>query len=157
MGDSIHGPSCIGSCCFSDYVSSDYVLLVLGDNFFEQNPFEGFSLNPDVVGSIFTKRVNNPEDFGVAEVSGDRIISLEEKPEAPLSDLAVVGAYLYRQDVFAKIKSLKPSDRGEYEITDLNKILIDEGGISYKEINGWWIDAGTSERILELEKKLISP
>jgi len=136
-----------------DYVSSDYVLLVLGDNFFEQNPFAGLSLNSDVVGNIFTKRVNNPKDFGVAEVSGGRIISLEEKPEAPLSDLAVVGVYLYRRDIFEKIKSLKPSERGEYEITDLNKILIDEGGISHKEISGWWIDAGTPERILELEAK----
>lgn len=137
-----------------DIVTSDYVLLVLGDNFFEQNPFKGFSPNFDVVANIFTKSVENPKDFGVAEVSGDRIISLEEKPKVPLSNLAVVGVYLYRQDVFEKIKSLKPSQRGEYEITDLNKILIDHGGISFKEINGWWIDAGTPERIMELEEKI---
>ena len=137
-----------------DIVTSDYVLLVLGDNFFEQNPFKGFSPNFDVVANIFTKNVENPKDFGVAEVSGDRIISLEEKPKVPLSNLAVVGVYLYRQDVFEKIKSLKPSQRGEYEITDLNKILIDHGGISFKEINGWWIDAGTPERIMELEEKI---
>ena len=79
---------------------------------------------------------------------------MEEKPKVPLSNLAVVGVYLYRQDVFEKIKSLKPSQRGEYEITDLNKILIDHGGISFKEINGWWIDAGTPERIMELEEKI---
>ena len=136
-----------------DLVSSDYVLLVLGDNFFQQNPFKGFNLNPDTIANIFTKKVDNPKDFGVAEVSGDTIVSLEEKPKFPLSNFAVVGVYLYRQDIFEKIKSLKPSERGEYEITDLNKILIVEGGIFFKEITGWWIDAGTPERITELEEK----
>jgi glucose-1-phosphate thymidylyltransferase len=136
-----------------DKISSEHVLLVLGDNFFENNPFQNKENISEGISNIFIKSVENPEDFGVAEVKGGRIISLEEKPENPKSHLAVVGLYLYKSDIFSKIKSLKPSERGELEITDLNIKLIEEGGISYHEIDGWWIDAGTPERITELESK----
>ncbi len=79
---------------------------------------------------------------------------MEEKPENPKSNFAVVGLYLYKSDIFSKIKTLIPSERGELEITDLNKRLLEEGGLSYYEIDGWWIDAGTPERIVELESKI---
>ena len=137
-----------------DLISSEYVLLVLGDNFFEKNPFITSRLNTEVISNIFTKRVQNPQDFGVIEVSGDKIISLEEKPQNPLSDLAVVGLYLYKSEIFNRINMLEPSNRGEYEITDLNRSLITSGGIDYHEIEGWWIDAGTPDRIIDLEKRM---
>ena len=135
-------------------ISSDHVLLALGDNFFELNPFLDTKLDDKVMANIFTKKVNNPQDFGIIELSGERIISIEEKPANPVSDLAVVGLYLYKKDIFKNIKMLTPSDRGEYEITDLNRGLIKKGDIVSHEIDGWWIDAGTPERIIELEEKL---
>ena len=137
-----------------DKISSEQILLVLGDNFFEKNPFQKKVMESEDISNIFIKSVENPEDFGVAEVEGDRIVSLEEKPVNPKSNLAVVGLYLYKSDIFSKIKTLKPSERGELEITDLNNKLVEEGGLSYHEIDGWWIDAGTPERIVELESKI---
>ncbi len=137
-----------------DLISSEYVLLVLGDNFFEKNPFLNSRMNNEVISNIFTKRVQNPKDFGVIEVSANKIVSLEEKPENPSSDLAVVGLYLYKSEIFNRINMLEPSDRGEYEITDLNRSLISNGGIAYHEIEGWWIDAGTPDRIIDLEKRM---
>ena len=137
-----------------DKISSEQILLVLGDNFFEKNPFQKKEMESEDISNIFIKSVENPEDFGVAEVEGGRIVSLEEKPVNPKSNLAVVGLYLYKSDIFSKIKTLKPSDRGELEITDLNKKLIEEGSLAYHEIDGWWIDAGTPERIVELESKI---
>ena len=136
-----------------DLISCEYVLLVLGDNFFEKNPFLNSRMNNEVISNIFTKRVQNPKDFGVIEVSENKIVSLEEKPENPSSDLAVVGLYLYKNEIFNRINMLEPSDRGEYEITDLNRSLISNGGIAYHEIEGWWIDAGTPDRIIDLEKR----
>ena len=79
---------------------------------------------------------------------------LEEKPHNPSSDLAVVGLYLYKSEIFNRINMLEPSNRGEYEITDLNRSLITSGGIDYHEIEGWWIDAGTPDRIIDLEKRM---
>jgi len=137
-----------------DKISSEQILLVLGDNFFEKNPFQKKEMESEDISNIFIKSVENPEDFGVAEVEGGRIVSLEEKPVNPKSNLAVVGLYLYKSDIFSKIKTLKPSKRGELEITDLNKKLIEEGSLTYHEIDGWWIDAGTPERIVELESKI---
>ena len=136
-------------------ISSDQVLLVLGDNFFEKNPFHEKNIFSNDSSSIFIKSVENPKDFGVAEVSGNRIVSLEEKPENPKSNFAVAGLYLYRSNIFTKIKTLEPSARGEFEITDLNSQLIDDEDLNYHKIDGWWIDAGTPERIEELEAKII--
>ena len=137
-----------------DKISSEKILLVLGDNFFENNPFKKKEMISENISNIFIKNVENPKDFGVAEVEGSRIVSLEEKPENPKSNLAVVGLYLYKADIFKKIKTLIPSERGELEITDLNMKLIEDGDLSYNEIDGWWIDAGTPERIIELEAKI---
>ena len=136
-------------------ISSDQVLLVLGDNFFEKNPFHEKDIFSNDSSSIFIKSVENPKDFGVAEVSENRIVSLEEKPENPKSDFAVVGLYLYSSDIFSKIKTLEPSARGEFEITDLNRQLIDDEVLDYHKIDGWWIDAGTPDRIEALESKIV--
>ena len=133
-------------------------VFVLGDNFFEFNPLAriNFDIENFEKGSyIFTYEVDNPSDFGVAVLdSTGNPISIEEKPENPKSNKAIVGLYIYDNTVIQKIKTLQPSERGEYEITDLNNLYIKESDCMNVEINGWWIDAGTPERIEELETKL---
>jgi glucose-1-phosphate thymidylyltransferase len=104
---------------------------------------------------IFSHKVENPEEFGVAEFdSNNNVISIEEKPENPKSNQAVVGIYIYDDTVMDKIGTLKPSNRGEYEVTDLNNLYIQDGKCKNVTIDGWWIDAGTPDRIIELEGKL---
>mgnify|MGYP001216298058 CR=1 FL=1 len=104
---------------------------------------------------IFTTEVENPEEFGVAEMDIDgKVLSIEEKPTNPKSNDAVVGLYMFDNSVFNKIDTLEPSARGEYEITDLCNIFVSENKCMNLNINGWWIDAGTPERIIELEEKL---
>jgi glucose-1-phosphate thymidylyltransferase len=130
----------------------------LGDNFFEFNPIMNLKIN-DLMKSrgayIFSYKVNNPEEFGVAELdSNNNVVSIEEKPKNPKSNNAVVGVYVYDDTVMKKIETLKPSARGEYEVTDLNNLYILEGTCKNITLNGWWIDAGTPDRILELESKL---
>ena len=133
-------------------------VFVLGDNFFEFNPLARTNLdieNFEKGSYIFTYEVDNPSDFGVAVLdSTGNPISIEEKPENPKSNKAIVGLYIYDNTVIQKIKTLQPSERGEYEITDLNNLYIKESDCMNVEINGWWIDAGTPERIEELETKL---
>ena len=135
-----------------DYVDeNEKIFFVLGDNFFENSPFNNF----DEGACIFTTEVENPEEFGVAEMDIDgKVLSIEEKPTNPKSNDAVVGLYMFDNSVFNKIDTLEPSARGEYEITDLCNIFVSENKCMNLNINGWWIDAGTPERIIELEEKL---
>ena len=132
------------------------ILFILGDNFFEKNPIIDFDFSQYKKGSyIFTKSVNNPQEFGVAQMnSNGNVVSIDEKPIAPKSDLAVVGIYIFDETVFEKINTLSPSSRGEYEITDLCNIYVQETTCRNFVIDGWWIDAGTPDRIIELEEKL---
>ena len=132
------------------------ILFILGDNFFEKNPIIDFDFSQYKKGSyIFTKSVNNPQEFGVAQMnSNGNVVSIDEKPIAPKSDLAVVGIYIFDETVFEKISTLSPSSRGEYEITDLCNIYVQENNCRNFVIDGWWIDAGTPDRIIELEEKL---
>lgn len=137
---------------------NDILLLVLGDNFFGENPirnidFADFEINNGSI--IFTKEVNSPSEFGVAEVdSNGKVIHIEEKPKNPISNLAVVGVYIFDYLAMDNLKHLKPSKRGEYEITDLINIYITQNSCSNIKLSDWWIDAGTPDRILELENKL---
>ena len=140
-----------------DYVDQDEkIFFVLGDNFFENNPFENFDIKEFKDGAcIFTTEVSNPEEFGVAEIdSNGNVISIEEKPTRPKSNAAVVGIYMFDSSVFKKIETLEPSARGEYEVTDLCNIYVNESKCLNLDLNGWWIDAGTPDRIIELEEKL---
>ena len=136
----------------------DNTVFVLGDNFFEENPLQGIEIDTESFKrgcSIFTFNVDNPSDFGVAALNNEgEVISIEEKPKNPKSNKAIVGLYIYDNTVIQKIEKLKPSSRGEYEITDLNNLYINDNLCINIEINGWWIDAGTPERIEELESKL---
>ena len=137
---------------------NDILLLVLGDNFFGENPlnginFENFEKNNGCI--IFTKNVDNPSEFGVAEVDNKgNVLLIEEKPKTPKSNLAVVGIYIFDYLAMDNIKQLEPSDRGEYEITDLINIYINQSSCLNVELSDWWIDAGTPDRIIELESKL---
>lgn len=140
-----------------DYVDqNEKIFFVLGDNFFENNPFNNFHLDKFEEGAcIFTTEVSNPEEFGVAEIDGDgKVLSIEEKPHHPKSNAAVVGIYMFDDSVFKKIETLELSARGEYEVTDLCNIYVNENKCLNLDLNGWWIDAGTPERIIELEEKL---
>ena len=137
---------------------NDILLLVLGDNFFGENPlnginFENFEKNNGCI--IFTKNVDNPSEFGVAEVDNKgNVLLIEEKPKTPKSNHAVVGIYIFDHLAMDNIKQLEPSDRGEYEITDLINIYINQSSCLNVELSDWWIDAGTPDRIIELESKL---
>ncbi len=88
------------------------------------------------------------ERFGVAEIDGDRVVHIEEKPKSPKSNYAVTGFYMYDQTVFEKIETLVPSGRGELEITDVNNAYIREGTMTFSYLEGWWTDAGTFESLL---------
>ncbi len=138
--------------------TGDTVVFVLGDNFFEDNLIEDININnfSNKGGCIiFTTKVKNPNEFGVASVDNQgNVIHIEEKPKEPKSNLAVVGLYIFDSIAMDNIRKLSPSSRGEYEITDLINLYIIEKKCSNVEFEGWWVDAGTPERILELENLL---
>lgn len=132
---------------FSD---GDKICVVLGDNIIERDIAEAakrFSSQP-AGAHILLKEVPDAERFGVAEVNGSRIASIEEKPRHPKSNYAVTGIYMYDSSVFDKIKTLVPSGRGELEITDVNNAYIREGSMTFSFLEGWWTDAGTFESLL---------
>ena len=97
---------------------------------------------------IFLKEVPDAQRFGVAELDGDWVIGIEEKPEVPISNFAVTGLYMYDSKVFEVIRELKPSGRGELEITDVNNYYINQGRMRYRVLDGYWSDAGTFESLL---------
>jgi len=130
------------------------ILFVLGDNFFGENPMLKLE-NQNIESMIFLKKVLNPNEFGVAKILDNNLIDIEEKPDNPNSDLAVVGLYLYSLNCFELIKKLNFSNRGELEISDLNNELIKTNSIQFEILDSWWIDAGTEERIEELKKLIL--
>ncbi len=132
------------------FASNEKICVVLGDNLIEKNirkAVENFQRQKKGA-RILLKEVPDPQRFGVPELKGDRIISIEEKPKNPKSSYAVIGIYLFDQEVFEIIKTLKPSDRGELEITDVNNRYIEKGLMSWDILEGWWTDAGTFESLL---------
>ena len=130
------------------------ILFILGDNFFGENPIIDLDISKINNSVLFLKEVNNPQEFGVAQVEGEKIINIVEKPTDPTSNLAVVGIYIYDYNCFELISKLEFSKRGELEITDLNNLLIKKSSVDYKILKSWWIDAGTEERIESLKKLL---
>jgi glucose-1-phosphate thymidylyltransferase len=132
------------------FAHGDRIAVVLGDNLLERSiksAVDAFLAQKEGA-RILLKEVHDAERFGVAELDGDRIIGIEEKPSKPKSHYAVTGIYMYDASVFDKIKTLKPSGRGELEITDVNNAYIDEGTLAYSVLEGWWTDAGTFESLL---------
>ena len=130
------------------------VCVILGDNIIERNirhaveAFEGQKAG----GQILLKEVPDPQRFGVPVFDGNRLVRIEEKPKAPQSKYAVTGIYMYDRTVFDIIKTLKPSDRGELEITDVNNAYIDRGEMTWEVLEGWWSDAGTFESLLSASR-----
>jgi glucose-1-phosphate thymidylyltransferase len=132
------------------FVSKDSVCVVLGDNIIEGNiaaAVEAYK-NQKRGAKIILKKVPDPERFGVPELNGQSVLRIEEKPASPKSEYAVIGIYMYDGDVFDIIRTLKPSGRGELEITDVNNAYITRNEMTWEELNGWWTDAGTFESLL---------
>lgn len=132
------------------FVGNDKCVVILGDNIFRKDISE-FVQNFERQGQgakILIKSVNDPNRFGVAELSGDKIVSIEEKPKNPKSTFAVTGIYMYDNEVFDIVKTLKPSGRGELEITDVNNEYIKRQTLTYDILDGWWTDAGTFESLV---------
>ncbi len=124
-------------------------LVILGDNIFQDSlaAFVAAAEKKPNHAWVMLKRVHDPQRYGVAEVKGDSIVSIEEKPKKPKSDYAVAGIYLYPPDVFGVIKTLKPSGRGELEITDVNRYYLEQGRLGFRPLEGYWTDAGTLESL----------
>jgi len=126
------------------------ICVVLGDNIIETNIIracEEFEQRPQGA-RIILREVSDPERFGVPVFDGERIVRIEEKPKEPKSRYAVIGIYMYDATVFDRIRRLRPSGRGELEITDVNNQYVEEGTLSYSVLDGWWTDAGTFESLL---------
>jgi glucose-1-phosphate thymidylyltransferase len=122
----------------------------LGDNLIEKNIRRAVEAFRKQKGGakILLKEVPDPQRFGVLELKGDQLVRIEEKPKEPKSNYAVIGIYLYDAAVFDVIKTLKPSGRGELEITDVNNRFIEKGLMTWDVLEGWWTDAGTFESLL---------
>jgi glucose-1-phosphate thymidylyltransferase len=131
------------------FAAGEKIVVILGDNLLQQGikkAVDNFQ-RQEKGAKILLKEVSQPQRFGVAEISGDRIVSIEEKPEAPKSNFIVTGFYMYDSQVFDIVKTLKPSTRGELEITDVNNAYIEQGTMTFEILEGWWTDAGTFESL----------
>jgi glucose-1-phosphate thymidylyltransferase len=128
------------------FVGYDKLLVLLGDNIFTHDlrpAVERFSAQ--AAGAvIFGAEMEHPEQYGVIEMDGDRVVGIEEKPERPKSHLIQTGIYMYDENIWSHMKGLSPSPRGELEITDLNNIYVRQGTMRCEQLDGYWIDAGTS-------------
>lgn len=124
------------------FSQNENLSVLLGDNIF--NDIINMEIKGDAV--LFLKKVKDPERFGVAEVDHmKRLVDIEEKPKNPKSDMAITGAYVYSPLVWKALDNIKRSERGELEISDVNKWLLKNGAVNTKNIDSWWSDAGTQE------------
>jgi len=131
------------------FADRDKIVVVLGDNIIESNirkAVEAYAMQKSGA-KILLKEVPDPQRFGVPDFKDGKIVRIDEKPRAPASSYAVIGIYMYDSKVFDFIKALKPSERGELEITDVNNFYIREGNITWDVLDGWWTDAGTFESL----------
>lgn len=132
-----------------NFAQGEQTAVILGDNIFEDS-IRDFSASFQTQGAgakILLQQVPDPERYGVAELEGDRVLSIEEKPKQPKSNYCVTGIYMYDAAVFETVKSLKPSGRGELEITDVNNAYVRMGNLSSNILTGWWTDAGTFDSL----------
>jgi glucose-1-phosphate thymidylyltransferase len=132
------------------FAAGEPICVILGDNIIENNVCQAVdNFGHQKEGAkILLKEVTDAHRFGVAEIRGRGVVGIEEKPKVPKSNFAVVGIYFYDATVFQKIRRLKPSGRGELEITDVNNFYIEEGKLTYEILDGWWTDAGQFESLL---------
>jgi glucose-1-phosphate thymidylyltransferase len=133
------------------FAENSSLCVILGDNIIEgsiRGAVQSFRSKGERGAEVLLKEVTDASRFGVAEICGTALIGIEEKPACPKSSLAVTGIYLYDHTVFEKCANLKPSGRGELEITDVNNAYIREGRMDYSILEGWWTDAGTFDSLL---------
>jgi glucose-1-phosphate thymidylyltransferase len=132
-----------------NFAQKQPVVVILGDNVFEDNlkDYADRFISQKTGARVLLKQISNPQRFGVALLSDDRIIGIEEKPKKPKSDYAIIGIYFYDASVFDIVRGLKPSARGELEITDVNNAYIAKNQLAYDILEGWWTDAGTFESL----------
>ena len=136
------------------FAAGDPVCVVLGDNIIEGNicsAVDGYRKQRGGA-KIMLKKVPDPQRFGVPKLDGRRVVRIEEKPAVPQSEYAVTGIYMYDGGVYDIIRSLKPSNRGELEITDVNNAYIDRDEMTWEELAGWWTDAGTFDSLLRASR-----
>src|SRR3989338_7857199 len=133
------------------FAEGQRMVVVLGDNILENSikPYVDNFRVQKKGARVLLKKVEDPDRFGVANLKDNRIISIEEKPVNPKSDLAVTGVYMYDENVFDIIKTLKPSKRGELEITDVNNAYLRKSELEHDILDGWWTDSGTIESLLK--------
>ena len=131
------------------FAEDEPICVILGDNIIEHNFIEAAEkFRAKGSGAhILLKEVHDPERFGCPEIQDGRILRIEEKPKQPKSRYAVTGIYMYDNSVFDKIRTLKPSGRGELEVTDINNLYLSEGKLSHSILEGWWTDAGTFDSL----------
>ncbi len=132
------------------FAEGSRIAVVLGDNILENGIGETVRrfCKQKSGARVLLKRVEDPERFGVATVKNGRIVAIEEKPKKPKSNLVVTGVYLYDETVFDIIRTLKPSRRGELEITDVNNAYVKRNELEYDILQGWWTDSGTFDSLL---------
>lgn len=137
----------LGLC--KNFVGNDRVLMLLGDNVFEDalGPLVRDYIKSDKAARVFFKEVDQPRAFGVPVFENERLARIEEKPESPQESLAVTGIYMYDSWVFRAIEQLRPSARGELEITDVNNAYLEREQLGYGTLQGWWTDAGTFDSL----------
>ena len=140
------------------FAGGDRIVVLLGDNIFEtsiRHAVNDFQVQQRGA-RVLLKEVSDPERYGVATLNGNHIVEIEEKPEHPKSNYAVVGAYFYDASVFDIIRTVEPSARGEYEITAVNNAYIDRGELEYSLVQGKWVDAGTFDSLTEAHQILLN-
>jgi len=133
------------------------LVVILGDNIFlaPLKPYADKYQNQQAGAMVLLKPVDDPQRFGVARIDGNKVIGIAEKPETPKSNYAVTGIYFYDANVFNIIRTLKPSGRGELEITDVNNVYIAKGQLTFDILQGWWSDAGTFESLNRVNELII--
>ncbi|GAW94076.1 sugar phosphate nucleotidyltransferase [Calderihabitans maritimus] len=142
-----------------EFVGGEKCVVILGDNIFEDDlcdHVEQFWRQAEGA-RVLLKEVDEPQRYGVAEIEGDRIIGIEEKPRKPKSNYCVTGIYMYDPQVFEVIRTLKPSWRGELEITDVNNAYVRQNTLTYGTLRGWWTDAGTFDSLLRANELARQP
>lgn len=132
------------------FAEDSKIVVVLGDNIIENSIKEYVdNFRKQAKGArVLLKEVHDPERFGVAEFKNGKVVGIQEKPKIPKSKFAVTGIYMYDSEVFNFVKKLKPSRRGELEITDVNNMYLKKGFLHYDILKGWWTDSGTFESLL---------
>ena len=133
-----------------DFADGGKIVVVLGDNIIEKNIKHAVAdfFTQRSGGKVLLQEVPDPHRFGVARMDGDKVVEIIEKPKDPPSNLAVIGIYMYDNDVFDFARDLKPSARGELEITDVNNAYLQRGDLTASVLEGWWTDAGTFDSLL---------